>query len=238
MALFTNRNDEITSGDLYGFGSERLVIQTEAVYKNILTHFFSAKKIFRLGIPELDNFKNSENAERLFIERGFQYQERRFPCIIINANGAEEKKLYNGSDNFSIISTWESPDGKLFGQEMYTDARNVSIQLTIVTHTRQTTQRISEMINRALGHYYRWHYHYRGNDESLFSIVPVIGQIKTSKVVSVEEASNNFLYACTVDITAYAETSFYDNVENSMLYTLSLLTEISDKSGVLATVNL
>ena len=241
MAIQTIQETEVFIDGVSGYGYHRMQYMTRSVIANILERFFNKNlKSYQLAINNLNDYSNESSSvkQTLWILKKFPYTERKVPAVIVGLGDVKEHKHYIGTD--SEVATWISPDGKR-GETKYVAAADIAINIAIVAESPDARREISDLIYTCFTHYHRWHYFFKGDDDSTFSIVPSQGLITMGSDVEIKESSGlkNQLYIKTVNTSAYADCIFFDNLTTSKysLYGGDYDYEIDKKSGTIPDSN-
>jgi hypothetical protein len=238
MALDTSRNEEIFIEGITGYGFHRVHNLSKQILVGIIRRFFNKKSTaYKLALNDLNQYQNvadstpatpnpADMSKVLYIEQEFPYFERRIPGIIVSLDNVTELKLYNGTDNQISIS---KSDNTIIS--MYFGAATIPITLTILAESPDMRMDISNLLYMCFSHYHRWQYVFKGDDDSIFSIIPAQSTITFGTNFEVKEGDQRYIYGTTVSFTGYCDFNFCDNLTTSTQYWLANNFEINPLSG-------
>lgn len=233
MGLETLFHPEQYPGYLENFGWFKVQRHTKSVLVNILTTFFDAStQMYKLQIPEIVEVQNSSAIKKIFIERDFPFFERKLPLIAIEITGANERKIYNGADNWAGIKYAKSSTGEIISAyDRFVGMTDITTNMIIAATSPEERMQLSELINICFTHYYRWQYYYYDEDGSMFTIVPATKPLNFGDESEVsDESKTNLIYVTTVKMESIVEYNFVNMVPDDRYMKINY-TAMDDSSG-------
>jgi hypothetical protein len=227
MSLSTIRNSEIVIDGIEGFGFHKAEKLTKAIIANILNVFFSKEAIsFKTVLNDLSAYSNEESTSPLFILQEFPYMERKIPALIIELGDSSESPLYIGTDNLAA----NRAIGNSRLENIYTGGDDAQVSIGVLSESPDTTSNLADLVKMAYVNYFRWHYFFRGDDGSVFSIAPAMSKVKISTQFEVQEADMKMIFGRAVSFSVFTQYTFYDNLEASCGRYV-LLNQVDPSSG-------
>jgi len=212
MGFNTPFSPENRPDALVDFGFYKIQRHTKSAIKGMLENFFnSINTSYQLQLPDIKEVQNTNDVQKIFIERDFPHEERKIPLILIAIKGSSERKLYIGADNLSTIRSIETSSGLAAGQNIYHGAADITLSLIVVAQSPETRMQLLELLNMCFTHYYRWQYFYTLGDGNMFSIVPNTQQLEFGTETEATDVSpDSLLYVVEMSMKAFIEYSFAD----------------------------
>jgi len=235
MGIFSSSHSEVSSGPLYEYGFQKVQRQTKSVIVNILNEFFSSRnKLYGTIVPEVFAVQNVPKKDKKINNmREFPFEERKFPMIVVSIVRAKERKVFVGSDNFLYQEVFENPDGNLVGVDVFAGMADIGIMMAVLTTSPEERSMFAEMIQLCFTHFYRGQFIYKGDDGSLFSIVPAKDEVDSGSETEIkDESSTTIIYATDVGINSLIEYHFRDFATDGLLFEINNI-EVEEGSGLL-----
>lgn len=203
---------------VYEFGFHKIQRHTKTIVVDMVKNFFdSINKVYQLQVPEIIGVQNSDDAQKVFVDRDFPYGERKIPIVIVAIKKATEKKMYIGADNLLGHKIEETSTGQT-AVELYHGAADVSLGLIIVAESPEIRMQLADLLNICFTHYYRWQYFYTLGDGDMFSIVPNTTELDFgAESEATTDSPDTLLYVTDITMNVYVEYTFRDtNILGSM----------------------
>mgnify|MGYP000928585621 CR=1 FL=1 len=135
-------------GPLTDFGFFKIQRHTKSAIKGMLENFFSSvNSTYEIQIPDIKTIQNTEELQKIFIERDFPHVERKLPLILVGITGASERKLYIGADNLSTVRSIETSTGSLTGMNIYHGAADITLSIIVVALSSEMRMQLIELLN-------------------------------------------------------------------------------------------
>jgi hypothetical protein len=161
--------------------------------------------MYSLTIPEILDWQNTEQLDKLFFSQDFPYMEQKLPILIVSIPDLKEKKMYIGADNVIGYKVLGTSTGQRT-VEVYGGASTATIKITSLTLSVDDRMKLMELLNMCFSHYFRWQYYYTFNDGSLFNIVPNSGTLSFGGETETSNTSKtSMIYASTLTMESFIE---------------------------------